>query len=600
MSTIVTRAGKGSPLTNTELDANFTNLNTDKWETGRGTYTASGAASAASWLVAGIGLSFLAATYTDSSAAGTVATGHVHAFGTPTIASTNARTITDSATVYIHSAPAAAASVTITRGWAAYIASGNVYLGNGFVGVNATAAVGSEKLRVNGAGYFDGSLQTVGMAGIGIAPGTDRVLQMGTPTSSATTLYGSVLIPTSPATNTAAFTGYYSGIASTATAYTLSALVHFSAAYTTKGAGSTITSVYGFAVANAVATGTNNYGFHSAINSATTTWQLYMGGTAFSYFGGPVSVIGAASSVVLMYVGATGAHPGTTAQVYGTATDFIAASTTTTSATGFYSTLRTAVASFTCTQLIHYDAAQSIKGAGSSITNIYGFYARNALALSGSNNYGFYSDIASAATTWQLFVGGSAQNYFGGPVGILTPDPLGNGCMLYLGGLATHPSSTTTVYGALVDYTSAATATAITVGFHSVLRTTNSAYTTNVYHFRAGNTVKGAASTITNSIGFYASNQIATGTNNYGFYSDINSASSTWQSFFGGTANNHINGNLSFGTTTLAGTSGDKVIVMANGTAPSTSPAGVGQLYVESGALKFRGSSGTVTTVAPA
>jgi hypothetical protein len=32
MATIVTRAGKGSPLTNTELDSNFTNLNTDKVE----------------------------------------------------------------------------------------------------------------------------------------------------------------------------------------------------------------------------------------------------------------------------------------------------------------------------------------------------------------------------------------------------------------------------------------------------------------------------------------------------------------------------------------------------------------------------------------
>lgn len=29
MATIVTRVGKGSPLTNTELDANFTNLNTE-------------------------------------------------------------------------------------------------------------------------------------------------------------------------------------------------------------------------------------------------------------------------------------------------------------------------------------------------------------------------------------------------------------------------------------------------------------------------------------------------------------------------------------------------------------------------------------------
>ena len=34
MATIVTRSGKGSPLTNTELDANFTNLNTDKIESG--------------------------------------------------------------------------------------------------------------------------------------------------------------------------------------------------------------------------------------------------------------------------------------------------------------------------------------------------------------------------------------------------------------------------------------------------------------------------------------------------------------------------------------------------------------------------------------
>jgi hypothetical protein len=33
MSTIVTRAGKGTPLTNAEVDANFTNLNTDKVET---------------------------------------------------------------------------------------------------------------------------------------------------------------------------------------------------------------------------------------------------------------------------------------------------------------------------------------------------------------------------------------------------------------------------------------------------------------------------------------------------------------------------------------------------------------------------------------
>jgi len=59
------------------------------------------------------------------------------------------------------------------------------------------------------------------------------------------------------------------------------------------------------------------------------------------------------------------------------------------------------------------------------------------------------------------------------------------------------------------------------------------------------------------------------------------------------------NGNLGVGVVNF-GTSAAKVIGIANGTAPTTSPAGMGQLYVEAGALKYRGSSGTVTTIANA
>jgi hypothetical protein len=70
---------------------------------------------------------------------------------------------------------------------------------------------------------------------------------------------------------------------------------------------------------------------------------------------------------------------------------------------------------------------------------------------------------------------------------------------------------------------------------------------------------------------------------------------------FAGTERMRIDssGNLLVGAS-AAGTSAAKVIGMANATAPSSSPAGMGQLYVEGGALKFRGSSGTVTTIAPA
>lgn len=57
-------------------------------------------------------------------------------------------------------------------------------------------------------------------------------------------------------------------------------------------------------------------------------------------------------------------------------------------------------------------------------------------------------------------------------------------------------------------------------------------------------------------------------------------------------------GNLLVGTTSTP-TSAVKVIAMGNATAPTASITG-GILYVEAGALKFRGSSGTVTTIAAA
>jgi hypothetical protein len=49
MSTIVTRAGKGSPLTHAEVDSNFTNLNSDKVEASAGTLTNPTIAGAASF-----------------------------------------------------------------------------------------------------------------------------------------------------------------------------------------------------------------------------------------------------------------------------------------------------------------------------------------------------------------------------------------------------------------------------------------------------------------------------------------------------------------------------------------------------------------------
>jgi hypothetical protein len=59
-----------------------------------------------------------------------------------------------------------------------------------------------------------------------------------------------------------------------------------------------------------------------------------------------------------------------------------------------------------------------------------------------------------------------------------------------------------------------------------------------------------------------------------------------------------VSGNLLVGLST-AGTTAAKTIQIANGTAPTANVTG-GQLYVEAGVLKYRGSSGTITTLGAA
>lgn len=58
-------------------------------------------------------------------------------------------------------------------------------------------------------------------------------------------------------------------------------------------------------------------------------------------------------------------------------------------------------------------------------------------------------------------------------------------------------------------------------------------------------------------------------------------------------------GNVGFNGASF-GTSAAGVLFIGNGTAPSSNSTGGGQLYCESGALKYRGTSGTVTTLGAA
>lgn len=66
MSTLTTRSGKGSPLTNNEVDTNFTNLNSDKYQSGDD--VSAGAITFTGTLTAGINASVTAAGTTQGDA----------------------------------------------------------------------------------------------------------------------------------------------------------------------------------------------------------------------------------------------------------------------------------------------------------------------------------------------------------------------------------------------------------------------------------------------------------------------------------------------------------------------------------------------------
>jgi hypothetical protein len=87
--------------------------------------------SASAWGTSGINFRSDAATYTDSSSTGTVASNAVNSFGVPTLAASSATTYTNASTLYIAGAPVAGTNATITNPYALNVASGNSYFGGG-------------------------------------------------------------------------------------------------------------------------------------------------------------------------------------------------------------------------------------------------------------------------------------------------------------------------------------------------------------------------------------------------------------------------------------------------------------------------------------
>ncbi len=99
--------------------------------------------------------------------------------------------------------------------------------------------------------------------------------------------------------------------------------------------------------------------------------------------------------------------------VYGIKNSGVVQSDATAEAIGIQTNIGTQATSFTLPDLEHFFASQGTIGAGSTITRQSGFYIASNLT-GATSNYGVNSNIASGSNRWNLYIQGTAANYFAG------------------------------------------------------------------------------------------------------------------------------------------------------------------------------------------
>jgi hypothetical protein len=82
---------------------------------------------------------------------------------------------------------------------------------------------------------------------------------------------------------------------------------------------------------------------------------------------------------------------------------------------GFASSPTTAAGSYTLPWFTHFIATQGTLGASSAITDQAGFEVLSSL-VGATNNYGFRGRIPSGSNRWNLYMDGTAPNFFGGRI----------------------------------------------------------------------------------------------------------------------------------------------------------------------------------------
>ena len=259
----------------------------------------------------------------------------------------------------------------------------------------------------------------------------------------------------------------------------------------------------------------------------------------------------------------------------------------TTAVNVFFSNPKTVASAFTLTSLLHYAASQGTIGAGSAVTNQFG-YSASATLTGATNNYGFYSNIASGTNRFNFYANGTADNYFAGNVGI-GQVPVAQASLFVVKTL----TGSTTGYGIYAAPTNASDVTANIVTYLSFPATAN--VVNQVSHYRAAQgTFTGA---VTNQFGIEAQATLIGATNNYGVYSNIAAAANRWNFFANGTARNYMAADLTVnGATAIpaGGTAGAGLMVSTTANFGVFFGSGAPTLSAAKGSLYLRSDGSTV------
>lgn len=219
--------------------------------------------------------------------------------------------------------------------------------------------------------------------------------------------------------------------------------------FTLTGASSTID-------ATAIGSTTPDSGAFTTLSSTGNT-TLGDASTDSVRVNGYMSVGGATSNGIAVYARNT-ALAGT-AQ-YAFQSNITGSSAGTNSLYGLYVNNSTEAAAYTVLSSFGVRVNNVSLGAGSAITNQHGIYIND--LTSGTENYGVTSVVTAGTNKWNIYSGGTANNYFAGYVGIGDSTPL---TALEVSGTTNQTWSTTaaSISGTTLDVTSAPTGT-IAVG----------------------------------------------------------------------------------------------------------------------------------------